>query len=239
MTAFVVAAHYLRETYRHKFVIFFGVVQPALYLVFFGPVFTGAGIGDWDVLVPGLLMQLALLTCGLTGFNIVFDHRFGVLERLRVTPASRFALLVGRVMKDAVLLLVQAVILLVLAAAFGLRASLPGMVAGLVLVVAMALGLAALSYAAALTLGDELFAPVVGTAVVPLLLLSGALLPMGGAPTWLDVASQATPFRHVVDALRALFAGSVEGLGWAVVGVGLFLAVALPLATRVFNRENA
>ncbi len=43
MTAFVVAAHYLRETFRHKFVIVFGVVQPALYLVFFGPVFTASG----------------------------------------------------------------------------------------------------------------------------------------------------------------------------------------------------
>lgn len=239
MTAFVVAAHYLRETFRHKFAIVFGVVQPALYLVFFGPVFTGSGVGDWDVLVPGLLMQLALLTCGLTGFNIVFDHRFGVLERLRVTPAGRFSLLVGRVLKDAVLLLVQASVLLGLALALGLRASVPGVVAGLALVLTMALGLAALSYAAALALSDELFAPVVGTAVVPLLLLSGALLPMEGAPAWLDAVSLATPFRHVVDALRALFAGSSHGIGWAVLSVGLFLAVALPLATRVFNRENA
>ncbi len=164
----------------------------------------------------------------LTGFNIVFDHRFGVLERLRVTPASRFSLLVGRVLKDAVMLLVQAAILLALAVAFGLRASIPGVAAGLVLVLTMALGLAALSYAAALAIGDELFAPVMGTAVVPLLLLSGALLPMEGAPAWLDVASQATPFRHVVDALRALFAGSSHGIGWAVLSVGLFLAVALP-----------
>ncbi|WP_030450705.1 ABC transporter permease [Herbidospora cretacea] len=239
MTAFVVAAHYLRETFRNTFVIVFGVVQPALYLVLFGPVFTGSGVGTWDVLVPGLLMQLALLTCGLTGFNIVFDHRFGVLERLRVTPASRFALLVGRVLKDAVLLLVQAAVLLALAVALGLRASVPGMAAGLALVIVMSLGLAALSYAAALTLGDELFPPVAGTAVVPLLLLSGALLPMEGAPGWLDAASQATPFRHVVDALRSLFAGSAEGVGQAVIGVALFLAVALPLATRVFGRENA
>jgi ABC-2 type transport system permease protein len=71
------------------------------------------------------------------------------------------------------------------------------------------------------------------TAVFPLLLLAGVLLPLDGAPGWLQVASDANPLRYIVDAERALFAGSfpVDAvLGGAVAslvvgGFGLWVGV--------------
>jgi ABC-2 type transport system permease protein len=241
VNALILARYYLRATFRSRFALVFSAVQPIVFLVLFGPLLDRSGVGSWGTLVPGLLVQLALMSSGLAGFGIVFDLRFGVLERLRVTPASRMALLLGRVLKDCVVLLVQAALVVVLGYAFGLRAPVGGVVLGLALIMFLAVGLASLSYAIALTLDQNLFAPIMSTALVPLMLLSGALLPMSLAPAWLDVLSRLTPFRYVVEALRSFFAGSYASptAAWGVLVTLLFLAISIMIGTRLFQRENA
>jgi ABC-2 type transport system permease protein len=235
----VLFRHALRSSLKQKFGIIFGAVQPLVFLVLFGPIF--ATIGTWETLVPGLIIQLGLMSMGLAGFGVVFEKRFGVLERLRVTPASRLALLLGRVLNNAVTLIIQTAVLVVIGFAFGLRVPLAGLVAGFVLVVVLGASLAALSYAIALTMNEQLFAPVMSTAVVPLVLLSGSFLPMSMAPGWLDALSHISPFRYVLEALRDLFAGhyatGTVGAGVAVTAV--FAVVSLTIGTRVFNREAA
>ncbi|WP_049569397.1 ABC transporter permease [Nonomuraea sp. SBT364] len=231
--------HSLRVSMRQKAGVVFGAVQPLLFLVLFGPLF--ATIGTWETLVPGLIVQLGLMSMGLAGFGVVFEKRSGVLERLRVTPASRLALLLGRVLSNAVTLVLQTLLLVAAGYAFGMRAPLAGLAAGLVLVVVLGTGLAALSYAIALTMNEHLFAPVMSTAVVPLVLLSGSFLPMSMAPGWLDALSHASPFRYVLEALRELFAGryaSATVLTGVAVAVA-FAAIGLLVGTRVFGERTA
>ncbi|TDB96449.1 ABC transporter permease [Nonomuraea longispora] len=235
----VLFRHGVGVTLRQKVGIIFGAIQPLLFLVLFGPIFTT--FGTWETLVPGLIIQLGLMSMGLAGFGIVFEKRSGVLERMRVTPASRLALLLGRVLNNAVTLILQTLLLLAVAFAFGLRAPALGLATGFVLVVVLGLSLAALSYAVALTMNEQLFAPVMSTAVIPLILLSGSFLPMSMAPGWLDALSHLSPFRYVVEALRDLFHGHyLTGTVGAGVAVTVVLAVvSLIIGTRVFNRENA
>jgi ABC-2 type transport system permease protein len=235
----LVFRHNTRISLRQRAGIIFGVLQPMLYLILFGPLF--ATIGTWETLVPGLLIQVGLLSAGLAGFGIVFDARSGVLERLRVTPAHRVSLLLGRVLSSSLTLLIQSVMLIVMGYVFGMRAWFPGVLAGLVLMTLLGVSLAALSNAIALTMNPELFAPVMSTAIVPLLLLSGAFLPMSMAPGWLDALSRATPFRYVLEAIRALFDGHYATVTVAVgVAVTLVLSgICVTVGTRVFNRENA
>jgi ABC-2 type transport system permease protein len=235
--------HQLRLTLGGPIGLAFGVLQPVLNLVLFGPLLgTYLGHDSWQIFVPGVLVQLSLLSAGLAGFGIVFDARFGVLERLRVTPASRLALLLGRVLTNTVVLLGQALLVIVVGVAFGFRAPVAGLLLGLALLVPLAAGLAALSYAFALTLRrQELFAPLSSTFVIPMLLLSGALLPMSAAPGWLDAVSRATPFRYGVEALRAAFAGHYAS-GTLVTGVAVsmaFAVAALALGTRTFTRQHS
>jgi ABC-2 type transport system permease protein len=239
VTALVLARYYLRTAVKSRFGIVITAAQPLLFLVLFGPLLVRSGAGSWDTLVPGLLVQLGLMSAGMAGFGIVFDLRFGVLDRLRVTPAARTALLLGRVLKDVVVLLAQAALITALGYAFGLRAPIAGVLLGMVLLVILAVALASLSYAVALTLDQNLFPPVMSLATVPLMLLSGALLPMSLAPAWLDVLSRLTPFRYVVEALRDLFTGTYAS---ATVGVGLavgvaFLVVGVAAGTRLIQRE--
>jgi ABC-2 type transport system permease protein len=211
-----------------------GLAQPIMYLTFFGP------------LVERVLVQsdpgIGLFSSLFVGFNVIADVRFGILERMRVTPVSRGALLVGRLLRDVVLVEVQSVILLLVAAlAFGLRAPIGGVLLGLVLVGLLVAALTALSYAAGLiTKNEDSFSPLLNFVVVPALLLSGVLLPMSLAPTWLDVISRLNPLRYILDGMRATFLGqytSAALLGGGIAAV-LLTAFAIAFGWTVFVREN-
>ena len=139
-------------------------------------------------------------------------------------------------------LLVQGVILIVLGLAFGLDASVGGYVLGLVLVLLVGSACSALSYAIALTTkSEDALAPILNVIVLPVLLLSGILLPMTLAPGWLRAASDLLPTTHVVDAVRAVFRGDVwtpETL-WGTLWALALAAAGLGVGTRTFRRQNA
>ena len=128
------------------------MLQPVLYLALFGPLLAGyRRARRWRVFVPGMLMQLSLMSAGMAGFGIVFDARFGVLERLRVTPASRVCgPAPGPVLTNTVVLLSRRWCWSSSASRSGFRVPVAGLLIGLALIVPLAVGLAALSYAFAL-----------------------------------------------------------------------------------------
>ena len=131
--------------------------------------------GAYNVFVPGLLIQLGLFGAAGVGFSLISELRFGVVERLRVTPVSRLSLLLGRALRDVLTLLVQSLILVALALPFGLSFRPLGILIALGLVATIGLLVASISYALALALKDEnSFAPIIFTASLPLLLLLGS-----------------------------------------------------------------
>lgn len=240
---------YLRQTLRSKVAVVFGAMQPLLYLVLFGPLLSalvdvrGFGAGNaWQVFVPGVLVQLALFGAGFVGFGLIADLRSGVVERLRVTPASRTALLLGRVLRDTAVIAFQGVLLVAAGLALGLRAPAGGIAVGLLFVVSLTVSVASLSYVLAMrTRTEDAFAPLLSAVTLPLMLLSGILLPMSLAPGWLDAVSRFTPFRYVVDAVRAAFLGDYAS---AAVAEGALVAVVLLVASvalgaRRFRGEDA
>src|SRR5258708_7445207 len=97
--------------------------------------------------------------------------RSGVIERMRVPPVSRLALLLGRVLRDVVVLVVQAAVLIIAGVAFGLRAPLVGVLISFVFVALLAASLAAVSYSVGLVLkSEDALAPLLNMIVVPLML---------------------------------------------------------------------
>jgi ABC-2 type transport system permease protein len=226
-----------------------GLIQPLLYLGLFGPLLkpltSAPGFppgSSWSVFVPGLLIQLAMFGTLFVGFGLIAEVRFGVVERMRVTPASRLALLAGRVMRDVLVLVSQAVLLIAIASVFGLRAPVGGLVLVLAIVCLLGVALSSFSYAVALKLkSEDALAQLLNSLAVPLLLLSGILLPMSLAPRWLYLLSRINPFSHVVDGARAAVRGDF-GSGSLLVGfiAALALAVAgVAVGTRTFHRESA
>lgn len=145
-------------------------------------------------------------------------------------------------LRDACLLGLQAIVLLAAATALGLRAPLAGMAIGVALIVILAIGLSSLSYTLGLLTRQEfVFAPALNMVLLPVLLLSGILLPMTVAPPLLRTLSRLNPLAHLVDAMRDVFlgryaTGSVAAGALAVVALAV---VSVIVATRMFLRENA
>ncbi len=105
-------------------------------------------------------------------------------------------------------LVVQAVVLVLVGIAFGLRAPVTAVLISLGFIVLVAVGLASVSYATALTVkSEDAFAPMLNSVIVPLVLLSGIMLPMTLAPGWLQGVARVSPFRYIIDAMREAFAG--------------------------------
>lgn len=244
----VIFVRQMRALLRNPVWVFFGLTQPILYLVLFGPLLTnvsGGGLGggrSWSVFVPGLLLQLTIFGAGFAGFGIIQELREGVIDRQRVTPASRLSLLLGRTLSSMATIGVQAVLIVAAAIPFGLRPAWGGVLVALILVCVLAMGIAAASYAMGLILKEEdSFAPFIQSVSLPLLLLSGVFLPMSLAPGWLEKLSKINPLTYLVDAARSLFAGH-WGAADIVTGVAVTLVLSAVLAwwgTRTFSRSSA
>jgi ABC-2 type transport system permease protein len=242
----LIFGRYARQTLRSRYQMVLGVMQPLLYLFFFGPLLAGLRLGSsgtsWQVLVPGLLLQLSLFGSAFAGFSIIIEKNHGIVERMRVTPVSRLALLLGRVLRDAGLFVLQGVLLVLAALVMGLRAPLLGVLIGFAFVALLTLSLASLSYAVALNVDrPQEYGPLVNAFTMPSMLLSGLMLPMTLAPGWLNGLSHLVPFRYLVDAMRDAYLGHygthamLEG---AAVAVAL-ACCALTVGTRVVRRAGA
>lgn len=221
----------MRLSLRQPMWVLIGLLQPILYLVLFGPLLqtvaaTSGFQGDaWQVFVPGLLVQLGIFGGLFVGFGIIAEWRAGVIDRQMVTPASRVALIAGRTLRDVLVIVVQAIVLTLCAFLFGLRVPPAALVIGLVLVALLGAAFSFISNAIGMaTKSEDALAPIVNTLALPILLLSGILLPMALAPQWLQIVSDFNPFKHIVEALRAVFRGD---FGDPIVGVGLVLSVLL------------
>ncbi len=240
----------MRLSMRNPVWVIIGLVQPILYLALFGPLLEqvvsstpGLPAGDaWQIFVPGLLVQLGIFGAAFVGFGLIAEYRAGVIERMRVSPAHRTALLLGRVLRDVIVLLVQGALLTLVAVPFGLRAPVGGVVLALLVVGLLAAAFSSLSYAAALRLkSEDALAPLLNGIAVPVLLLSGILLPMTLAPQWLRTLSDVNPLKHVVDGVRAFFRGDVttSAGAWGLASTVLLVAVGFLVGTRTFRRESA
>jgi ABC-2 type transport system permease protein len=246
----------LRDTYliferqsqlllRNPVWIFVGVFQPVMYLLLFAPLLKPAlGVRTnaeaYELFVPGLLVLLAIFGGLFQGFGLIAELRAGVIERSRVTPVSRLALLLGRSLRDVVSLLAQAVIITLLALVFDLRVFIGNLLLAYLMLALISLMTSALSYGVALLVkSEDALAPLMNTVAQPVLLLSGILLPLTFAPGWLQGIANWNPFSWAVDGVRALFRGDLGSSDvWQGLVIMAVLAVAAVLwAAREFARS--
>lgn len=230
---------------RNPVWIFVGVFQPVMYLLLFAPLLKPAlqvrsNAAAYEIFVPGLLVLLAIFGGLFQGFGLIAELRAGVIERARVTPVSRLALLLGRSLRDMVALIFQAVIITLLALAFGLRVFVGNLLLAYLMLALISLMTSAVSYGVALLLkSEDALAPAMNTVAQPVLLLSGILLPLTYAPGWLQGIADWNPFSWAVDGTRALFRGD---LGAPAVWQGLLIMAVLAVlattwAARLFARS--
>lgn len=244
----VIFQRQMRMFLRNPVWLIFGLSQPILYLGLFGPLLknvSGGGLGgenSWKIFVPGLLLQLVIFGAGFAGFGIIQELREGVVDRQRVTPASRLSLLLGRTFANTVTLLVQAALLTLVAIPFGLRGNVFGIILSVILVSVLALGMSAASFSLGLILKNEdSFAPVIQGVTLPLMLLSGVFLPLSLAPGWLRHLSDVNPMKWLVEGSRDLFNGHFTTHN---VALGSILTIVMTVllawwGARMFQKSSA
>lgn len=243
----IIFARSMTLSLRQPVWVLVGLMQPILYLTLFGPLLqtvaqTSGFQGDaWQVFVPGLLVQLGIFGGLFVGFGIIAEWRAGVIDRQMVTPASRVALIAGRTLRDVVVIVAQAIVLVAAAYFFGLRVPFVALVVAMILIGLLGAAFSFISNAIGMaTKSEDALAPLVNALALPILLLSGILLPMTLAPRWLQILSDFNPFKHIVEALRAVFRGDFTS---PIVPIGMLLAIILVvigawIGTRVLRAQT-
>lgn len=238
-------AVFLREmmlVLRDPFSLIFSLLQPLVFLALFAPLLDGVvgagGVGGASALqwfLPGVVVMICVFGTGMTGSNLLFEIQTGAYERILAAPLSRSSIIVGRSLKEWAPLVVQSLVITLVAVPFGFRLHLAQVLLGVVLLGIFGVGAGALSYTLALLSRSKewLFWGIQQSVTFPLLLLSGMMLPLETGPEWMRVVSRFNPLTYLVDAERALFAGSFTdpavagGVAAAVVtcAVGLTIGV--------------
>ncbi|MFC9647888.1 MULTISPECIES: ABC transporter permease [unclassified Streptomyces] len=221
-------------------------VQPALWLLIFGETFTRikaiptGGIPYIDFLAPGIIAQSAMFIAIFYGIMIIWERDAGILTKLLVTPTPRAALISGKAFASGVKALIQAVVVIVIAAALGVGLTWnPLRLLGVAVVVVLGsafFSCLSMTIAGIVLTRDRLMG--IGQAItMPLFFASNALYPVAIMPGWLQVVSKINPLSYQVDALRGLLLGTPSHLpldfGVLLVAAALGIAAASSLLGRL------
>ena len=245
-TGLLFQRHFTQQL-RNPTWLFVGLSSPVLYLALFTPLLkhftraasTGAVL---DSFFPGILALLAFASGTAQGFGTIFELKSGVIERLRVTPASRFAILSGPLGSAMTFMYFFDAIAVAVAHGFGFQIHWAGLLVLAVLIGVFMVMMSAWSVAMALTTKEiDAFASVMNGLNLPTLLLAGVLLPISLGPTWMRVVAHFDPLYYVVEGARALGAGafSSDHVWQAFAVIVPLLVLVLGWATSVFKKAVA
>jgi ABC-2 type transport system permease protein len=239
---------YSLQMLRNPVWLFVGFSTPILYLALFTPLLKhvapnlGVQGSVLEIFLPGILCLLAFASGISMGFNTIFELQAGVVERFRVTPASRFAILVGPILSGLTMMLIFDAVVLAVGIGLGFTPHWLGLLTLGVLLGLLAALMAAFSTATALVTKEiNSFAAIINGINLPVLLLAGVLLPISIGPLWMRVLAHFNPLYYAVEASRSLAAGSFSTPAvWQAFAVLVPLcALVVTWATRVFRKAVA
>jgi ABC-2 type transport system permease protein len=234
---------------KNPMFIFVNLTTPILYLVLFMPLLkklSGPGFSSSDVVqifLPGIIALLFAMAGLFSVYPIIFELKGGLIERLRVTPASRFALLMGPILMWDAWTFISSAIIVALSVLFGFHIHIIGLLIFAVLSVLMLTIFSAWATAIAIIMKGDIqsISGVVTGLNLPILLLAGVMLPLSLAPSWMRTLAHINPLYYVVEAGRDLANGHITTHN-----VASAFAVLVPLtvvvvwwATRVYQKAVA
>lgn len=234
---------------RSPMFLLVNLTTPILYLVLFMPLLkklSGPGFSSGDVVqlfVPGIIALLFVMAGLFSVFPTIFELNKGLIERFRVTPASRFSLLIGPILMWNAWTLISSSIIVALSVLFGFHIYIVGLLIFAVLLVLMLTIFAAWATAIAILMKGDItsISGIISGLNLPILLLARVMLPLSLAPSWMRTLAHINPLYYVVEAGRDLSSGRITTYN-----VGLAFAVIVPLtfivllwATRVYQKAVA
>lgn len=241
-----ITGRWLTNTRRQVWGAAFTLVQPIVWILLFGQVFSAMsslpGFGDTGYvtfLVPGVLMMTVLYSGAWAGTGYIDDMKSGVMDQLLTAPIARTAIITGQLLQQLVICLVQSVLVLAIGWLGGARY--PGGALGIAVALLVALLLAtifcSLSTATALTARNQVALIGISQIVVlPATFLSTTMMPTALMPSWVQTVSRYNPMTWAVDLARNSLAGTTATQwSWQVTGLILLAALAFTWSIRALR----
>jgi ABC-2 type transport system permease protein len=185
------------------------LVQPVLFLFVLG---TGLsrlasagthGVNLRTFVYPGVLAMAVLFTAMFSAASIVWDREFGFLREMLVAPVGRGAIVIGKCLGGATVAGFQGVIIIAIAGLVGVPYSPLMIIEVLILQLLLAFALTAFGVMMAARMTQmQSFMALMQMVIMPLFFISGALFPVSGLPTWLNVMNRLDPITYAVDPIR-------------------------------------
>jgi ABC-2 type transport system permease protein len=238
---------HLRELWRQPWFVAVTLVQPVIWLLLFGALFKRVieipgfhGHSYIAFLAPGVVVMTAMFSSAWSGMALIEDINRGVTARFLVSPVRREALIAGRILKEAVVVVIQSLIIVALALIVG--ASFPGGVPGVAALFAVSALLGATFGALSNGFGlimrhEEALIGAVQFIVLPLTFLSATFLAANLIPKWMQHVADFNPVNWAVVAGRSAVSANADwGLIAARAGfLVALLALSVAFATRAFQ----
>ncbi|MCC6302882.1 MAG: ABC transporter permease [Gammaproteobacteria bacterium] len=233
---------YMIITLRMPMWSLFTLIQPLIWLIIFGQLFGRFVQSEhyMDFMVPGILIMTVLFGSSWSGVSLLREISAGTVDKMLVSPVSRVAIVLSRVLHSAVQVIAQAIVILVVAWAMGSSINFNPiyLLLGMLVVFLLGVGFAALSNGFAITLQREEPLVMIGNMMtLPLMFFSSALVPKQFMPDWIQYVSILNPITYAVEAVRAVIS-SAPDLGLFVKGfvvMLLFAGATLAWAVTAFN----
>lgn len=232
------------KTKRSPSIIFMFLMFPFLYLLFYSPLLKNFSsffptINVLNTFVPGMLVMISFYGGLFAGYNIIDDLRSGVIERFRVTPVPRFAILAGPVLEDMITTICQIIIFTIISLFFGFRTNFYGFLVLVLLLSFVVITTSSISNLLGVIIkSEDKLSPLVQGINLPTLLLSGILLPISLAPSWLKTIAHFNPLYYVVEASRCLSQGQIFNLTVAIAFLIMITLAftSMKIASKVFSK---
>ncbi len=233
----------LVKWYKNPIQLIISLVQPVVWLGLFGKAFNiGALFASQPGVTPaevnavnlatfgttsyfsylgaGMLAFIILFTAAFSGMSVVWDRRFGFMNKALSTPVGRGAIVTGKVLQSVVRSLIQAAIVLVIAVVLGMDTAsftVLSIAGSFVILFLMAFGLSSLFVMLALRSSDwQTQMAIINLLNLPLLFASNAMLPVKIMPGWLQSVIQYNPVSYAVDGVRQMLLGTASATGFSV-----------------------
>ncbi|MBV8691824.1 MAG: ABC transporter permease [Actinobacteria bacterium] len=217
--ALAVTGRYVRRFWRTPQLLFFGAVQPVVFVVGLNAVFGGVvsaflGTSYIQYVVPGVLVMNVMLLAGTTAAGLAEDMQSGIIDRFRSLPMNRSAVLVGRTAADLArnVITVTAVVVSGFVMGYHLRGGAAAGIAAIAVVLAFGYAVSWLFASIGLAVKDPAAAQFAGFApVLPLVYVSGAWIPLASMHAGIRAFARNQPVSVVTEAVRALGDGTPAG----------------------------
>lgn len=261
--------------FRDKGRLIGSFAMPFMFLILFGSGMSGAmqsmlggnsgggPLADFDFvefMFPGIIGMVVFNTAIFSALSVVQDKEFGYMREILVSPMSRVSIAIGKVLGGSTIAVIQGLMMLIFVPFIGVSLSFSMILQLIPIMLLVAFTISAIGMLiASLLKTAQGFQMIIQILLFPMLFLSGALFPLNGLPTWMDIIVKINPLTYSVDMFKEIILqpetmsvplrqamgldltifDHVITFAEEVIIVGVIGAIFIVLATVKFSRSEA